>query len=248
MEIKRYQGEVKQVDGEGSGLAVIATLNVIDKDEDVIVPDAFGNQESHIVPAHNWGSVPLGKARIREQGAEAIAELHFNLNSATASEWHSALKFDFENGERPLMEWSFGFDVLKESRGDFEGRDVRFLEQLKVIEVSPVLLGAGENTRTLTLKSRNGGSRKFADQIQLVDEELSDIVARAKSIIDMRKEQGRDLSEDRQKDLEALLEKLDTINGHGAELRKALTADETLRKEMDRYLANREMLRFKGLE
>jgi phage head maturation protease len=51
-----------------------------------------------------------------------------------------------------LQEWSYGFDILKESYGEFDDRSVRFLEALDVHEVSPVMLGAGIGTHTTAIK------------------------------------------------------------------------------------------------
>src|SRR5690606_30998985 len=52
-----------------------------------------------------------------------------------------------------LGQWSYGFDIVKHSFGEFEGRQVRFLERVKVHEVSPVLVGAGVGVRTLVAKA-----------------------------------------------------------------------------------------------
>ena len=150
MDYKSFQ--IKQLEGDGTGSAVFATLNVVDKDGDVTLPGAFGKQTVVIVPTHNWSSVPLGKGTTREAGDEAIVDFKLNLDSPTAKEWHSALKFDLAEGQQK-QEWSYGFDILEESRGEFEGEQVRFLKSLRVHEASPVLVGAGVNTRTLALNS-----------------------------------------------------------------------------------------------
>lgn len=144
--------EVKEIDNEGSGLARIATLDVIDSDQDLTIPGAFGEQHVKVLPTHNWGSVPLGRARVFEKGKDVLAEFHLNLETAVGKEWHSALKFDMVGG-KPLQEWSYGFSVLK-SR--FEERDegrIRILEELKVHEVSPVVIGSGVDTGTLAIKA-----------------------------------------------------------------------------------------------
>ena len=163
METKIFRA--KQVDDAGVASAVIATLNVIDHDGDVTLPGAFGTQHVPVVPTHDWESVPLGKAVLRESSNEAIADIKFNLNSPTAREWHSALKFDMEHGT-PLQQWSYSYDVLKESKGEFEGRQVRFLKDLKVHEVGPLILGAGINTRTLAVKERPGEVRSILNEVK----------------------------------------------------------------------------------
>ena len=75
------------MDDEGLASAVIATLDVIDKDGAVTLPGAFGTQPVVVVPTHDWTSVPRGKGSIREGGKEAISTFKFNLESPTAKEW-----------------------------------------------------------------------------------------------------------------------------------------------------------------
>ena len=62
--MNRKKFAVKSLANEGEVSAVIATLGVIDADQDVTEAGAFGTQSAAIVPAHNWGSTPLGKAGI----------------------------------------------------------------------------------------------------------------------------------------------------------------------------------------
>jgi hypothetical protein len=144
---------LKQLDDKGQGVAVIATLNVIDKDQDVTQPGAFGNgQTVQMVPAHNWQHVPIGKGRIFEEGNEALFAFQLNMKLGHGRAWFEAAKFDLDNPPAK-MQWSYGFSLLDSGFGEHEGQQVRFLKSLRVHEVSPVILGAGVNTRTLALKS-----------------------------------------------------------------------------------------------
>ena len=97
-EIKKYSAGLKQVEGEGRGLAVFATLNVIDRDQDVTLPGAFGNQKAKLAQAHRGDSPNIGMAEIREVGNEALADMKFYLDMPEAQSWYSALKNNFENG------------------------------------------------------------------------------------------------------------------------------------------------------
>ena len=143
MELKTITSNaIKALDETGTGTALIATLNVEDSDGDVTLPGAFGNQNAKIIPAHDWQHVPLGKAKIREEGNDVLADFKLNLNIEAARDWHEALKHDLANGP-PLQEWSYGFGIEEASFGDFEGHEVRFLKKLKVREISPVIVGAG---------------------------------------------------------------------------------------------------------
>jgi hypothetical protein len=160
--LKSFVGEgLKRLDDKGRGVAVISTLNVIDKDGDVTRPGAFGNdQVAPIVPAHNWEHVPIGKGQIFESGNEVLFDFQMNMKVGLARAWYEAMKFDMENPPAK-QEWSYGYSA-KRKPGEHEGEDAYFLDAIKVHEVSPVLLGAGVNTRTLAMKQDIGECvRKF---------------------------------------------------------------------------------------
>lgn len=149
---KKFQ--VKAIDEtKGEVTAVIATLNVKDHDGDVTIAGAFGSQEAVIVPAHDWDSVPLGRASISEEGGDVVALMKFNLDIEDGRKWYSAIKFDFKAGN-PKQEYSYGYEILDADKGEHKGQRVQFLKKLKVIEVSPVLLGAGIGTGTASVKGR----------------------------------------------------------------------------------------------
>ncbi len=116
-----------KADKPGEGSAVIAELNVIDHDGDVTLPGAFGTQHVNMLPAHDRMAPRLGKAILTEADDMAIADFKFNLSNdaVTAREWYASLKFDMENGE-PLQEWSYGFEIIESTFGEFQGKEVRF--------------------------------------------------------------------------------------------------------------------------
>jgi len=182
---------VKSIPGESRGEVecVIATLNVIDHDGDLTEPGAFGEQEAPIVGAHNWRSAPLGKATISESGRDVIARLRFNLAAEGGREWFEALKFDFQDG-RPLQQYSYGYDVLKSKPDSVGGRRIRRLQKVRVIEVSPVLVGAGINTRTLAVKAGVAVETQF-EQLEQVLSDAEAFFGRLKEIERIRKGQGR---------------------------------------------------------
>lgn len=193
MKIKKFQ--IKQVDGEGEVSAVLASLNVKDHDGDVTLPGAFGEQEAPIQPAHDWMNHPLGKATISEKDDEALVQMKFN-DTTDAQDWYKALKFDFENGT-PLQQYSYGYDILDSEPGEHEGDEVQLLKSLKVNEVSPVLLGAGINTRTLAVKSGLVGARTWKEHFETIEalgSEVLDFYNRAVAGSAARGKEGRTLS------------------------------------------------------
>src|SRR3546814_20479745 len=86
---------LKAMDEAGHGLAVIATLSAIDSDGDTYAAGAFkgaegGDQWAKILPGHTWQSVPLGKARVFEDGDNALAALHPNPGTEADRHGHKA--------------------------------------------------------------------------------------------------------------------------------------------------------------
>ncbi len=209
---------LKQVDDEGKGLAVIATLNVLDKDNDITESGAFGTgQEAKILPAHDWMHVPLGKAFIREEGDLVLADFQMNLDIAAARDWHSALKFDLAQGT-PLQECSYGFtitDATNETRNT--DTRVRILKGLTVHEISPVVLGAGEGTGTVAIKSGQPDNT-LAGELASTIEAVRSAVERCETVKALRLKDGRDLSPNRYNDLESLKASMDELIALGDQL------------------------------
>lgn len=183
--------EVKAVDDEGSFEAVIATLNVVDHDEDLTIAGAFGKQHVSILPAHNRGSGSFGKAEIFEKGDKVIAKGKFNLKIQAAREMFETLKFDLAHGE-PVQEWSYGFQIKESEEETRDGVTIRILKKLEVFEVSPVLRGAGIDTGTILAKDKEKIS--LADDLAAVAKEVTRVAERAAEVIAMRlkqKEEGK---------------------------------------------------------
>lgn len=145
--------EIKNAD-RGEVSAVFSTFNVVDSDGDVTLPDAFDGNGEVVISAYghsSWGSgVPVGKGRIRTTDSEAILDGQFFLDTQAGKDTFVAVKSLGDLGQ-----WSYGYDTVDAERGIHDGRDVQFLKKLKVWEVSPVLVGAGVNTRTLSAKGRD---------------------------------------------------------------------------------------------
>jgi len=151
MNTKSFNVTIKNAD-RGEITAVFSTFNVIDSDGDVTLPGAFEDGVEVPISAYghtSWqGALPVGKARIRQTDTQAILEGKFFMETQAGRDTFTVVK---ELGD--LGQWSYGFDIVKHSFGEFEGRQVRFLERVKVHEVSPVLVGAGVGVRTLAAKA-----------------------------------------------------------------------------------------------
>lgn len=216
MKTKSLQGvEVKDAD-KGLVTAVFATFNTIDKDGDVTLPGAFKDGTPVRISAFghsSWGGrgnvLPVGKGTVVSNSTEAILEGQFFMNTTIGKDHFEVVK---AMGE--LQEWSYSVDPAKESYGDFEGKRVRFLEELKgPHEVSPVLAGAGEGTRTLDLKST------LHDQIAVAMDVVTGVIESAERVGALRAEKGKELSQVNAKSL-------DELAGHLERLKALLTTGE----------------------
>lgn len=189
MDPMRKTATVKNVTGEGTVEAVIATLGVKDSDGDVTLPGFFGVQHPAIVQAHNWHDVMLGKGTLVEEDDEAVFRGEFNLDDPDAEKLHSKLLFDLGNPPAQI-EWSYSLELKQGAREQFfdhpEHGDGWWLQPVDgqpgvhVAEVSPVLRGAGIDTRTIDAKSR------FSDQINDVLNAVEAVAERAAAIQDLR--------------------------------------------------------------
>lgn len=209
--------ELKALDEKGHGLVRIAVLSEIDSDGDTYMSGAFGEQWAQILAAHNWNSVPLGKARVFEDGDQALAEIHINLETEAGRDWHAALKFDLEGccgGAPNIQEWSYGFLVLDSQSETRDGKRVRVLKKLDVFEVSPVVKGAGVGTGTLSIKQAG----TFQAQLDATEKAVRDVVARAKDVAALRAGDGRTLSDERLAQLAALKQALGDLRAVDAEI------------------------------
>lgn len=153
MSTKSFTGlQVKDAE-QGTFTAVFSTFNVVDKHGDVTLPGAFAEGAEVTISAYGHGSwegrLPVGKGVVHSNDREAWVDGQFFLATTAGRETFLTVK---ELGAR--QEWSYSVEPEKLSYGEFDGRDVTFLEKLHgPTEVSPVLRGAGVNTRTTAVKS-----------------------------------------------------------------------------------------------
>ena len=141
-----------------------ATADVIDKDGDVTLKGAFTAGQAVVISAYGHGSwegkLPVGKGVIREDGDLAIMEGQFFLNTSHGADTFEVVK---QLSEDDLQEWSYSLHDVTSSRGNVAGKAVRILEQIGLVkEVSPVLMGAGVETRTLAAK----GTKQLASSLR----------------------------------------------------------------------------------
>ena len=182
---------VKVLD-EGIVEAVFSTLNVKDHDGDVTLPGAF--QEGATLLASEYGhsvfldsSAPVGKGTLTVAGDSVVASIKYFMDTQRGEQAFKTVKAIGLD-----QQWSYGYDLIDAERGVFNGEEVRFLKRLDAFEVSPVLRGAGINTRTLAVKGAEG--LKFAEQAALATAEVEALIERSKALATLRAKEGRVLS------------------------------------------------------
>jgi len=148
--------EIKDA-ARGEVSAVFSTFNVVDADKDVTRPGAFAGHPDVPISAYghsSWmGALPVGAAKIRETATTAILDGQFFMDTAHGADAFKTVKALYDRG---LGDWSYGYEPAEFSFGEFDGQNVRFLDKQIVQEVSPVLVGSGVNTRTLSAKAGSG--------------------------------------------------------------------------------------------
>lgn len=223
IEHKSIQIELKD-DTPGAFIARIAKLNEIDHDNDVTLPGAFPDGKIVLVSAYGHGSwmgeLPVGKAVIKESGNQVIAEGEFNLKTDTGREHYETVKFSDK-----LQEWSYGFKPIEFEFGEKDEQEVRFLKKVDPFEISPVIKGAGKNTATLAIKAglnhRNNSADEglaYADQAETVLAAVKELGDRTKSLADLRRSEGKELSEINRERISQLLISLEKTEGEVKEL------------------------------
>jgi HK97 family phage prohead protease len=154
----------------GAVQACFSTFNVIDKQGDVVLPGAFTpGVPVPLIWAHEWETMPVGKGTIEVHADRAVFNGAFHLQTQYSRDAYETVK-----AMGDLQEYSYGFDVDDAEPGEWEGQPVRLIRKFgRIYEVSPVLVGAGERTGTLAIKSVEpvDGAKPFENEhaCRLVD-------------------------------------------------------------------------------
>jgi hypothetical protein len=241
MERKSFIGLELKKDKPGTFLARFARLNVIDKDGDVTLPGAAPSGKKVLLSSYmhgSWsGSLTIGAGTILEKDDELLFDGEINLNMDSGKEHYEMMKFAPE-----LVEFSYGFKVLEldeESEWNENPKVWRVFKRLDIFEISPVLRGAGVDTGLLSIKNDKDRGLTFAAQAKTALAAVNDLISRAKSLADLRRKEGRDLSNASREEIlklqkelggieveiKSLLEKPDKDDLNGsikAEMRRAL--------------------------
>lgn len=146
---KQLLSSESSLNDEGYLEAVFSTFDIIDRDGDVVKSTALKDgTEIPLVWSHDW-SKPIGKGTIYNDGQRATFKGNFFLDTVQGSEAYKTVK---NMGD--LQQYSWGFSVIKQEKGTVDSRTVNIITEAEPFEVSPVLVGANQQTETLAIKSQ----------------------------------------------------------------------------------------------
>lgn len=177
--------EIKDAD-KGEISAVFSTFNVVDKDGDLTLPGAIKDGMEVVISAYghqsHYGALPVGKGVIRTTKTEAILDGAFFMDTTHGADAFKVVK---ELGE--LQEWSYSLHNVTRKSVEEDGRRYWVIEDIGLIkEVSPVLIGAGVDTRTLVAKGL-----KFTEEGDAVLAAVKSYLDRAGEVMALRGAKGR---------------------------------------------------------
>lgn len=165
---------------DGTFKALFAPFNNVDKQGDLTLPGAFGRQNV-IISSYDHGSwtgaLPVGKGVIYDGEDGGIVEGKFFLDTTGGKDTYNTVK---QLGD--LQEWSYALPEIESETMTINEQTVRVLKRIRVNEVSPVLMGAGNGTRTLAIKS--GAS--FVEDVERMMISAENVIDRLKGRVDNR--------------------------------------------------------------
>ena len=184
---------------EGKVEAVFSVFNEIDSDGDVVLPNSiksgYGENGVAMVWAHDWKK-PIGRGEIVSDGDKATFKGQFIMDTQEGRDAFATVK-----AMGDLQQWSFGYEVLDSENGSFQkdgkSSDARYLKELKVWEVSPVLVGANQNTYTVGVKEKSDekSGLTLADESDELLTNLSALLTRFKELTALRLKKEKTLSD-----------------------------------------------------
>jgi prohead serine protease len=242
---------------DGHAIAGIVHFDAVDLDGDVVLKSAWPTGETlPIQPSHDWTSYAIGEGKTGVKGDWGTVELDFFTETTAGRDWYLSAK---RRGDR--QQWSFGYQVLEAEPGVKDGVPVQFLKKLKLLEASPVMLGAQPASHTMAIKAEaappdltatitttgpsavilpgnihfvpSPDGMPFADQLDAALAAVRDVAGRSQSLADLRSKEGRTLSGANRTRLAGLA---DTMRSLISELDELLAATEPTRTDAEKAL------------
>ena len=167
IETKSFSGfEIKDA-ATGEVAAIVGKIGEVDKDGDVFLPGSIRqpNRVKLSGYAHDvvkFGAPPAGIGSITQEGDDVVFRGRFFMSTERGRESFLTVKELGEDGQ-----WSYGFPKATIAVGKLtaemkEAGARRAIAGVDPFEASPVFIGAGWGTRTLSVKSHDPGAPEEA--------------------------------------------------------------------------------------
>jgi HK97 family phage prohead protease len=141
----------------------VSVFGNVDRGGDRVKKGAFARtlKEKGLPPliwSHNWDVPPIGvveEATENNEGLRIKGRLFVGEGEdhPIARQVYTAMTAKDGNGQPPLREFSFGYEVRQSSEEKADDETVRVLEDLELFEVGPTLVGMNPATRLLAAKA-----------------------------------------------------------------------------------------------
>lgn len=159
--------EIKSMDDNGSFTGIASVYGVEDSYGDIIEKGAFTKtiQENPEIPLlwqHDDSEV-IGKGTVTEQNGKVMISAQLDMEDSTAQKAYRKIKNKLVKG------LSIGFQSVKKTFGEENGRYIRRIQELKLMEVSIVTFPALAQAQITQVKQRD----EIAERLKAVEEQLS---------------------------------------------------------------------------
>jgi hypothetical protein len=154
---------------EGSVVAKIATFGVIDRDGDVLAPGSVkaGPVMMSAFQHTSWkGAPPIGTGETYIDGDALMFKGRFLTETTHGKDAWLTVK---ALADQELGEWSFSLKNVVSESTTVDGRKANLLKAFDIHEVSPVIVGASIDTKTVSVK---------ADAVEPAKKQLQSSLAR----------------------------------------------------------------------
>lgn len=137
----------------GRFTAIVSVFGNVDSVRDRVMPGAFKNtlKDDGLPPlvwSHQWLTPPIGKTNDAQENDEGLLiDASLFVDPADGHDLARQINAGLRDGV--LKQFSFAYDVIAARFVEEDGMEIRELEELKLIEVGPCLLGANEATRVV---------------------------------------------------------------------------------------------------